>query len=968
MEEARQPENIAQVDIDPNSPLSDFAVALRNIRANLLAGPEITLKLIQQAFLRTILTLTIPVANDLKQFLEFPIAASWRKGHEDVMEVFYSGLGSDSSAEKEELDRTIEEVQRESIKEEKSELRVKKLRGFLRKKKTEYPESLRNIEGCWPLTLKGYEDENELKFLVFYSRHKIDGAEQSSREVNVNKRRVRNAFQKMFFESGYRSIEFLIKAPKHYKELDKNKLGQYSFLKDIISTIQDQITRLRRAPETTQGSSKTKQAQVELERVFGVVFVRPTLVYEKNANDEEETKLFFQYELSHQQIYYLKNQFPEKKNEIIQYREQEILTELKEAYADILKKPQDIQLDDVENDLKQIIKDLVNEGRHKSGKIDEFLRKAIYTYYAFERESKQDFNKKFEDPGLATAIEEGEGYVPGKEAFLITQIFDLRRPDIVSNIVNHPLSKLQQHTTSDLIESFDRSDKQAFYPRFLLLFETLFFPKRMFMYPMYQYDAPVMLCACDADYYAFVRQSLKSILDRYTEGIFTTIIGDKRSEAIGELARVLKDTEDEKESIVAFQRELHRLILLFAEDFRKAISLTAVDPIAIGSGEELVQVAIGESGDYVEVSVDDLSTKFRFEGKEGAFFTRTPSGRHVLELYLEEFVRIFCTIRNNNNLIRENERGRLSSAVAHGVKTSLSPMASLSNLLERRLGDLSKLMNSLSEYKKYPTLPYGMVRLKTDIDVNRINSISNVLSFYSEDAESKISLLYGGFKEGKPSKNTEKAKSLSRSYILAGIVRAYCIAVIRRESNLVPPGEINDVEINSIELEINGEPFSFSVPDLQNMLETVRGYKFPKSNGLEIDISELRFDRVESLEKLEPLTINKVIANDRYMTVWKNRILLIVVEELTLNALKSNGFSGKIAINSDNQYVFRIENESEDLIPDKESLKKEIGVKLMGGLHAAYFLAQDAKYLGLKYDSDNLKIGNKVRNRVWLLE
>ena len=113
---------------------------------------------------------------------------------------------------------------------------------------------------------------------------------------------------------------------------------------------------------------------------------------------------------------------------------------------------------------------------------------------------------------------------------------------------------------------------------------------------------------------------------------------------------------------------------------------------------------------------------------------------------------------------------------------------------------------------------------------------------------------------------------------------------------------------------------------------------------MEINIADLRLDDVGRA------TFGIVLEHEKQLPEWKCQLLLIVVEELMLNALSSKGMTDKIVITSNDGCLFAIENSSESKIPDRRDLERGISTGIMGGLHTAYFLVEDTGYLGMRFE------------------
>jgi hypothetical protein len=562
----------------PLRPFSAFDIALHNIRENLISKYDmIDETAIEDEVLKEIITLSIalpplPAAPLDKRYIEFPVAGCWReeepkktRGEEGPkitkMRHWYSGELPDS-----ELLSMPPEVQSIRTHVRKALMRVRDLgleEGIFGKEKrsafkghpAQYPESLRRINGFWrvEVELDGSGGRGKYVFIILY-KHKppytnkrrpkyIDKSELSQIRTDLER----------FLKDGllYFFGRLLADEPKSGRQAERGEAvpktlaSDVPILEDIVSRIQEEVSRLKR-PRRHDESGRRER---DFKRVFSVVFVRTAL--------NTDGRLSFRYIFTDEQRQYLKNTRHDSIEKLVARKRVRVLEKLNGKF----------HLGWPGREIKdfQTLGEAINlmAGRFKPGdaspdnlELEELLRTSITTYYAFHPETEGAFRKGLESStegclGLADVIESEENWVTSRQAFLITQVMRAKNSDVVTDFINHPFSKYVQHPTPQFLELFRKDfflpDGGAFYPRVLHLFEMLFFPRRFFMYPIYQYsDVPLLMCAFDADEYHETRSSLKGIVDRYVPAIFGGILAYHISETTKRFASVVKRVDGQQ--------------------------------------------------------------------------------------------------------------------------------------------------------------------------------------------------------------------------------------------------------------------------------------------------------------------------------------------------------------------------------------------------------------------------------------
>lgn len=690
---------------------SPFTIALHNIRDNLLSKKDS--KDIRYAYLQEIITLSIPIHTETKggsTALEFPVAACWKNKLEDDVIFRYAGQyiprdrgdskdHGDSKETKERIKKAqlitpkiLKKINEEKMRRFKGpEIVYENTKRPFAGSVTDYPESLRKIKGCWKL------DCDDLRFLVFFT-YASDLSENSTdkdeRKVsysnfmvklknlnfkknkccNINKlffkqinlpwnlnriqrKRIKKLFKSCFLAvDAYRYLSRItdIKSNNHNKDEKKDKKG-YPVLRDLLSNIQRTIDIIAKPDKgNCENSTRVEElsSEHELSKIFGVVFVLPTIM-------DQDDKVGFRYILTHRQIRFFEEPgAAERIDSLIRGKEKKVLQKLWESHKNCcpnIRIKADCFGEDSSKQLKIMINNLRDNlnydgygkiNKHKRGEVKELLRKAIYAYYAFAPKTKTELNHEMFGGGIAEYIESDRGTVQHDQAFLIRHIFNSRSPDVVENFINHPRTKLWKPTD----RLIDQMEDDGLYPRALHLLETIFFPKRFFMYPLYQHETPVLLCAFNADSYLESRQSLKSILDRHIQGIFSAILNYELVRANKSFASMTSWSDTE--AIGQFKQKLRLLLLRFCPEIEKIENIE----LGVKNAPDFPFVVVENNGREYNVGIPKLATiEIPLKADTEQLVTASPDGKQVLHHYLKLYAEAFARFREIADLSRSEE-------------------------------------------------------------------------------------------------------------------------------------------------------------------------------------------------------------------------------------------------------------------------------------------------------------------------
>lgn len=965
-----------------DGPFSPFAVALHNIKDNLISKYDaISEESIQNEILKEIITLNIrlpssqePPNQPTKRYIEFPVAACWpfspqKQSGTNEWRYFYSGEFPDI-----ELERMPDEI--------------KKIKANVRRglqqihanglshgpfefdgAKTEYPESLRQVRGFWRVDVAPY-----FTFITLYNYFPSNSAIPQGELETIWKD------LKKFFEIGCAHFSSLISIKNASEITVINEPHRRSaflttdvpILEEIVSRVQNEIGRIKIHSVDRDRRVTTNDAQEsqEFKDAFSVVFVRPGF--------NREGRLCFRYILTNKQLNYLRNKKPSDIMNLVHLKKHQVLSKLSNDFATLVRFKGAIGS---VKELSEAVREFADLSK-QDGRIDELLRSSIVSYYAFHKNTIKSFEDALVGEGaddqrrsdieespedalrLADSIESTENWVSAQQAFLITQILRSDRSDVVSDFINHPFSKYLQHPTQELFKLFKADFQGApFYPRVLHLFEMLFFPERFFMYPISHFEGvPLLLCAFDADYYLQSRANLRGILAKYNPAIFSAILTFQ----LGATNKMLADIPGRGPSeqptspfgaeewyVQILKLRLKHLLRLFCVDMTSPESLSMKEArreafAEFNGSSDRALVRGNRIAVTIDVAEEQKTYVMQLEDNEDApdFIVESNDGRHILKRYLEQYAELFCLGSRHMSLLRKLERHKLSAVVAHAVKTGLSPLSELSKSHGDKTGKLEQLLVDIKYYQeKQPTLPFGQAYLDThEIPGGKFNSISNVLSFYAQDAEKKAELLYGGMQKDREPRELQRKVNIE-NYVVGGLIRGYCIALIRGVDSfhLDPQGRERP---KLIEFELDGIVYLLRIPDVENTLEVAMSYQSEKPpDAIQIPLKALRLDAVAEAN------YGIRIATRRQLPEWESMLLLIVAEELMLNAVSSKKLRGRIVVHCNDDCLLAIENSSEARITDRVELKKNISTGIMGGLHTAYFVVEDENYLNMRFDT-----------------
>ncbi|MCB0315321.1 MAG: hypothetical protein KDH84_19025, partial [Calditrichaeota bacterium] len=258
----------------------------------------------------------------------------------------------------------------------------------------------------------------------------------------------------------------------------------------------------------------------------------------------------------------------------------------------------------------------------------------IFRFYAYQVASIEALLAKIRQGTLVSDLHRVHESIKHHQSFMVNLVFAAHRYDVLGLFMNHPFTKYIQHTSAKLIgnyEQFKAGDDEAFYPRFLNLFQYLFFANRFFMYPVYQYDAPLMMCGFSADYYGPVQHFINSILEKSTYGIFSSIIEFELAETQRQFTEKFnrRAIVSEEQLLHFIEHRLRHLVFHFCIDPVNFQSL----PFQIGSPAD------GDGCEWMEIPGIDRQIGIPLGDPA---ITGEPHGRAFLRLYLNLYRDIFA--------------------------------------------------------------------------------------------------------------------------------------------------------------------------------------------------------------------------------------------------------------------------------------------------------------------------------------
>lgn len=661
--------------------LSPFAVVLQNIITNILWKKDrMTAQDILDVFLQEIVSLSVPVPGIMGAQLEFPVAAAWEgafaPGAENTL-IRYASEYADQQAvlppEMQQMRARIEAEVAGIQRRRPPTLEFRPIR--FPGDETDYPLRLRKIDGTVFLPAT---EARTTAFLVMFHRKSAGRSVPPERVEEILR-----VFESQFLNRGYIFIrQFSQQRAGIYRDGDAGALPalDYPILRDTLSRIQAILNGLRSvyyrietAIDTaplSPGRLREQSSQQEFDEVFSMFFWR-------TARDVSDT-LRFPYVLTERQVQYL-HKFSESQalplilkrfrktfsRRVQQFRELEthfLGISDRETYRQILagleqyaaasgqieacltgggSDPAAVRA--IEAPMIDAIDRLVavyqNAPEHNAARkeVEEFLRTLIFRFYAYQVASMEALLAKIRRGTLVTDLHRVHESIKYHQSFMVHLVFAAHRYDMLGLFMNHPFTKYIQHTTAKLIgnyEQFKSGDDEAFYPRFLNLFQYLFFANRFFMYPVYQYNAPLMMCGFSADYYGPVQHFINSILEKSTHGIFSSIIefelAETQRQFTGKYSR--RAIVSEEQLLQFIQHRLRHLVFHFCVDpvNYRSFRLQIGAPPDGAAGDGCEWLAIPGIERQVGIPLDDPA------------ITGEPHGRAFLRLYLNLYRDIFA--------------------------------------------------------------------------------------------------------------------------------------------------------------------------------------------------------------------------------------------------------------------------------------------------------------------------------------
>ena len=658
--------------------LSPFAVVLQNIITNILWKKDrMTSQDILDVFLQEIVSLSVPVPGIMGAQLEFPVAAAWEgeftPGADNTLIRYASEYANQQAVLPPEMQQMRARIEAEvdGIQRRRPPtLQFRPIR--FPGDETDYPLRLRTIDGTVYLAAGS---ARKTAFLVMFH---LKSAGRSVPPQRVEE--ILQVFESHFLDRGYRFIrQFSQRRADIYgdDEPDRFPALDYPILRDMLSRIQAILNGLRSvfhriesAIDTSPlspGRLREQADQQEFDEVFSMFFWR-------TARDVSDT-LRFPYVLTQRQVQYL-NKFTEPQalalilrrfrttfsRRVQQFRVLEghfLAVSDRENYRHILTcleqyaaaagqieaylaggAADKAAVRAIEAPMVDAIDRLIavyqDAPAHNAARkeVEEFLRTLIFRFYAYQVASIEALLAKIRQGTLVSDLHRVHESIKHHQSFMVNLVFAAHRYDVLGLFMNHPFTKYIQHTSAKLIgnyEQFKAGDDEAFYPRFLNLFQYLFFANRFFMYPVYQYDAPLMMCGFSADYYGPVQHFINSILEKSTYGIFSSIIEFELAETQRQFTEKFnrRAIVSEEQLLHFIEHRLRHLVFHFCIDPVNFQSL----PFQIGSPAD------GDGCEWMEIPGIDRQIGIPLGDPA---ITGEPHGRAFLRLYLNLYRDIFA--------------------------------------------------------------------------------------------------------------------------------------------------------------------------------------------------------------------------------------------------------------------------------------------------------------------------------------
>ncbi len=666
-------------------PFSPFTLALLNIRGKLLA--DLTTKGpngddIDVYYLEQIISLTIPISdsqNTNVALIQFPFAACNRDGN--VM-IRYAGQFDRSNIEKDDLHDALYKFVAKWTKNCEERIDCLDINDIIGESQNlnpiNFPQNLRKICGFF----NAFSDDAQFYIAVSCTpvdesmcccmKTTYEGATicpvPENLTLNLKKNNILECclrdtvkvFREYFLFANYRGIlSGLLRAPDSSENPSINNLDQglsegYPILRETLSKIQDEALELVSNIEAD-----------DQKRAFSLAFVMP------NLNDSNE--LCFKYILTNKQIDALLNVTTDKLSKIIEEKKENSFKMLKEEVQRLPLETSDDSLQNFENITELLSEHIeIDENRQVVPKesnmqLEECLRNSIFLHYTFRSHVQNSILEELEKTkGLAGYMQSDDAAIKYTHTFLIDQIFKYKHPDLMTSMINHPLSKIKQFNTLEMIDNYKSNyqKNKTFYPAELNLIEYLFLPSSLYLYPVYMLNVPLMLCAFDANFFAGHWQSLKIAFETHKHGFLSQIVGheiDKTKKLFDENKDIAELNKDK--SARFFAERLSQLALRLCPEL-DSINNMAYRPI-IEKGDapknlkKIIPPTLGKDG---EIWIPQFGQKVVLK-KEIAnpYESANHYWKHYIKMILDAFSGAW------NNAMHATEKQEAAVAIAAGI-------------------------------------------------------------------------------------------------------------------------------------------------------------------------------------------------------------------------------------------------------------------------------------------------------------
>ena len=901
-------------------PYSPFTYALQEIRNKLIASNDSHEGNLDLEYIKRIISLSIPLHGS-REFPEcsvtFPIAAYWPKEPDEEPVLHYSGQyaqADDGIIELKENGKVIKDF----IRAQKNNLEDRIIPVDLEQiisgssthtLPTQYPQILRRIKGffrarcdstelCVFLACQVVEKENALCPLCKSSpswvslRSSCEGCDAFDTGACASDKwdpwaAPLSAFREYFLSSDVRA-ELLSKLERHPRhspprqpdssrsDTKSPKPFSYRVIRDILSKIQeDAVNNL-----CMQNDGNIQERQFDIDplkkledcnrRVFSVVFVAPAFT--------SDGQVSFRYILTNQQIQMLNNISKEKLKGLIDLKRQEIFDSLTNEFQKTIgSKPKEISKECTPKDFLSIIIPLLEiikfdgetqlvEKENSYREAEEVLRSAILAHYAFQDSTVRNILGEKNLSHYMDSIKIKYG-----QAFLLDQVLDARQPDIMISMVNHPLSKLQQCLTLRLIDAYMKGypDKELLYPAGLLLLESLFLQTPLFLYPIYHYDTPILLCAFDAMLHLGSWQFLKSMVDAHTDGIFSAVLSNELDES----QDIFKDCPDitgmnKAGAANIFAERVQHLLLRFCSSLSELNSalkrnLTGDHVLAdIRNFNKANDGIFDENGDCA-IQIEELGIEVF---SSGLLITQPSPGRDLLRYYAEALRRIFLGYWELAKVTKKKEAITQSLRWAHSIKTELGSLLVFDGIMRKG------------------SKPLNIAKADSEHSDDNVSVSHEILIKYLDNLQCRVESLQMSFK-------TNIAKFIDTESSFSTFDKALFTALRIAILNLLLSNRIECIAKRKIWIkpELNPSAKDYNISAFRDRLLSFNSIEYAGDNPINDLISQAKGFFIKPT--IWPITLesNDQLAfaipgsadNDYYLNA-----LTIILSEVIINAIK----------------------------------------------------------------------------------